>query len=201
MARIVLAISSLAVAFSGIGYLFWQQELKYQLSTPVPQQFKAVAVGTPIRTDLIPKSSAYFLHFYNPDCPCSRFNAKHVKSLIRSYHDSVRMLIVLPTSSDLRAAKKEFGDLEMIVDEGGNIARSCGVYSTPQAVILDWNGSLYYRGNYNKSRYCTSRASNFAELSLIALLNHQPSPSFGLMASTAYGCELPTENDENSEFF
>lgn len=31
------------------------------------------------------------------------------------------------------------------------IAISCGVYSTPQAVIIDGNGQLFFRGNYNKT--------------------------------------------------
>jgi hypothetical protein len=196
MSRIVLVSFVLVSAFAGIVAMFWQQEVKYLFPTTMPSDYKAVATGSKIDTSLLPKGSAYFLHFYNPDCPCSRFNARHVKSLIRAYGDSVRMFVVVPSARDLAKAKEEFEELEMIIDEGGAIAEACGVYSTPQAVIIDQNSLLYYRGNYNKSRYCTARASNFAELSLIALLNRQPSPSFGILASQSYGCEWGEEKNE-----
>jgi Domain of unknown function (DUF6436) len=148
----------------------------------------------------LPKSKSYFLHFYNPDCPCSRFNARHIKSLLRSYNDSTAFIIVVPSSEFIEKVKDEFGD-DLIVkaDTDGSIAQACGVYSTPQAAIIDSNSKLFYRGNYNQSRYCTTRASNFAELSLIALLNNQPPPSFGLLATQSYGCELSKTSE--LEFF
>jgi thioredoxin-related protein len=197
MGRIVAVSAFLIVVFLAIGVVFWQQELKYQLPTPVPVQYQSVAMGASIDKTLLPKGSAYFLHFYNPDCPCSRFNARYVKSLIRQFGDSVSMYVVVPSQQDLSKAQKEFDGQNFIVDKNNNIANTCGVYSTPQAAIIDHEGKLFYRGNYNRSRYCTTKASNFAELSLVALLNKQPSPAFGLMATQAYGCEWndPDKND------
>lgn len=185
------------MAFLAMGMVFWQQELKYQLPTPKPALHVDVPPGAPVNRSLLPAGSAYFLHFYNPDCPCSRFNARHIHSLIRQFSDSVSMYIIVASQSDVDKAQREFGDEKILVDENNEIARACGVYATPQAVIIDHAGKLYYRGNYNRSRYCTAKASNFAELSLVALLNRQPSPVFGLMATQAYGCEWgETENDE-----
>jgi hypothetical protein len=80
-----------------------------------------------------------------------------------------------------------------VTDAHQKIAEACGVYSTPQAVIIDRDNKLFYRGNYNASRYCTSKATNFAELSLIALLNKRPAPVFSIAATQAYGCELSEE--------
>lgn len=181
----------------GIGMIFWQQELKYQLPTPVPATYSPVAINSQV---LLPaefaKGESYFLHFYSPDCPCSRFNARHLKSLIRSYRDSVKIVVVVSSETNKLKAQRELGeDLNMWVDKKEELAKSCGVYSTPQAAIVDKNGNLFYRGNYNRSRYCTTRASNFAELSLIALLNNQPPPSFGLLSTQSYGCELSANAD------
>jgi hypothetical protein len=64
---------------------------------------------------------------------------------------------------------------------------------TPQAAIIGRNNELFFRGNYNLSRYCTSKATNFAEISLIALLNNHPAPVFSMLATEAYGCELAQE--------
>lgn len=196
MGRIVTVSAFLIIAFLAMGAIFWRQELKYQLPTPVPTDYKNVAHGASIDKTLLPPASAYFLHFYNPDCPCSRFNARHVKSLIRQFHDSVSMYIVVPSSQALTQAQREFEGQNFIVDNTQAIAKACGVYATPQAVIIDHEGKLFYRGNYNRARYCTAKASNFAELSLVALLNKQPSPAFGWMATQSYGCEL-TDTDKN----
>ncbi len=201
MTRFILVGCFLVLAFLAMGAVFWQQELKYQLPTPVPAQYAAVPAGAPVNRTLLPRGSAYFLHFYNPDCPCSRFNARHIHSLIRQFSDSVSMYIVVASQVDVSKAQREFGAEKILVDSDNAIARMCGVYSTPQAAIIDHNGNLYYRGNYNRSRYCTAKASNFAELSLVALLNRQPSPAFGLMATQAYGCEWSDPDKNDIELF
>lgn len=180
--------------------VFWQQELKYSLPTSLPHNYIEVQAGAQVQLPgSLAKDVSYFFHFYNPDCPCSRFNARHIKTLIGNYRDSIRFVIVVSERESLEEAKNEFGeDLQYLHDEDQLIAKACGVYSTPQAAIITSEQKLFYRGNYNRARYCTIRASNFAELSLIALINHQPAPVFELAATQAYGCEL----DENEiEFF
>jgi hypothetical protein len=202
MVRLILVISFLSIAAVGITATFWRQELRYQLPTPVPANYQSVALGQAIiLPDNFLKGTAYFLHFYNPDCPCSRFNSKNVKSLIRHYGDSVKMVIVVPNPESAKQAKLEFENCDMYVDENNLVAQAAAVYATPQAVIVDQRHTLYYKGNYNKSRYCTAQASNFAELSLVALLQRQPPPQFGLLATQAYGCEWGKINDSIIELF
>ncbi|MGC3943582.1 MAG: DUF6436 domain-containing protein [Chryseolinea sp.] len=172
--------------------------MQYRRPTPIPEDYTPVAVGASITLpDQLKTGTAWFLHFYNPDCPCSRFNAQHLKSLIRSYSDSVSIAIIVASSADVDRATRAFGDrIKIIYDENGAIAESCGVYSTPQAAIVDSKGALFYRGNYNISRYCTSRATNFAELSLLAMLNNQQPPQFSALAMEAYGCVLDPDGPD-----
>lgn len=194
--RIVLVITILGACSLGITSLFWHQEYQYKLPTPVPENYKPIAKGQFINLTEVGllKNGPLFLHFYNPDCPCSRFNASHIKSLIKNYSDSVELVVVVPDQESLSTAKKEFGDnLEYFVDSKQALAKAAGVYSTPQAAIINRNNELFFRGNYNLSRYCTAKATNFAELSLLALLNKQPAPPFPLQATEAYGCELAQE--------
>lgn len=185
--------------FGGIAVLFWHQDYRYSLPTPVPLNYQVVPVGQSATAGTVNASlpdGPLFLHFYNPDCPCSRFNAKHLKTLIRTYHDSVRLFIVVPSKNTAERAVKEFGvEQEYIIDETGQLAVTFGVYSTPQAVLVDRQGKLFYRGNYNKSRYCTARATNYAELALIALLNNSLPPQFDLYATQSYGCELQPDTN------
>lgn len=202
MTRYVLVFGFLLVCLVGIGTFFWKQELKYQLPTPIPVNYKPVSLGQAVDlTSYFNTNQAYFLHFYNPDCPCSRFNSKNVKSLIRAHGDSVSMIIVVPDLESKKKAASEFENCTILVDTNEEIAKATGVYSTPQAVILDASHKVYYRGNYNKSRYCTAKATNFAELALVALLNHQPSPQFGLLAMQSYGCELGKSDESEIELF
>jgi hypothetical protein len=198
--QVVVAIM-LVVLCLCLGVVYWNYEIQYAKPTNIPVGYRAVLPGEQVSLPAaFQKNTAHFLHFYNPDCPCSRFNAQHIQSLIRSYGDSIRFVIVIPASEDLARARDEFGsDLDYVVDTDGAIAAACGVYATPQAAIIQTNGSLYYRGNYNAARYCTQRATNFAELSLLSLLNGQPAPVFGLLATQSYGCEL--QEDAIPDFF
>lgn len=69
-----------------IGYLFWQNEFKYSLPTPIPKDYHAIAMGS--KVELGPccafDNKPVFVHFFNPDCPCSRFNVPHVSDLIKN---------------------------------------------------------------------------------------------------------------------
>lgn len=186
----------LTLIFSGIALLFWYQELRYQLPTPVPPDYKDVPTGAAIALPASFNSNTnkpQFLHFFNPDCPCSRFNMKHFKELVNTYGSKVAFTIVamVPeedyTADDIR---KRF-DLNLPVSFDTSLAATCGVYATPQAVIINGD-KLSYRGNYNKSRYCTDPKTNYAQIALDSLLNSTNSPRLDAIAYTAYGCTLPT---------
>jgi len=83
-------------------------------------------------------------------------------------------------------------DLDMPVICDTTLAATCGVYSTPQAAILDGGGKLYFRGNYNRNRYCSDEKTGFARQALDGLLSGNYSLTFSPLALKAYGCQLPT---------
>jgi hypothetical protein len=192
-----IAITVLIITFTCIAVLFWYSEWRYSLPTPVPAQYHAVPMGE--RIDIsnkigVKKKQPVFLHFFNPDCPCSRFNVPHFNELTAAYSDQISFAVVVMTrDKDYTAAniQKKFG-LNVPVLFDTSLARDCGVYSTPQAVLLTVDQVLYYRGNYNRSRYCTDKKSNYAKTAIDALLAQQPEPIFNNYALTAYGCSLPS---------
>ncbi|WP_281865602.1 thioredoxin fold domain-containing protein [Flavobacterium sp. GSB-24] len=177
-----------------VGYLFWQNEFKYSLPTPVPQNYHAIAMGSKI--ELGPccafDNKPIFIHFFNPDCPCSRFNVPHVSDLIKKYGDKINFKIVVLNKKrnfTIDEIQKKFdAQIPVYFDEA--IAENCGVFSTPQAVLLDPSHKLYYRGNYNKTRYCTDAKSNYAQMAIDSLLSKNHNPSFNAFALRAYGCSL-----------
>ena len=186
----------LIVLLGGIAAIFWHFEWAYALPTPVPKNYKAVNTGAkirlPFKTDSLNKP--VFLHFFNPDCPCSRFNITHFKSLVKQYREKVAFIVVVINSEKEYSNKDiqgKFGlNIPVYFDRG--IADACGVYSTPQAAIISTDNKLFYRGNFNKSRYCTDKKSNYAQMALDSLLNKKYNPVFSPFAIKAYGCELPT---------
>lgn len=195
MKRKLLLGLLLSFLFVLISFLFWKNEYKYSLPTPIPENHQDVALGTFI--DLAEKNTArnkaVFIHFFNPDCPCSRFNIPHVSGLIKKYGDKVDFeIVVLNKTKNYTIAeiqRKFDATVPVYFDEA--IAKKCGVYSTPQAVLIDASQKLYYRGNYNKTRYCTNADSNYAQMAIDSLLNQNNIPLFDALALKSYGCSLP----------
>jgi hypothetical protein len=190
-----LLVGWLMMLFSGISGLFWYNEWVYSLPTPLPEKHRTIDIGK--KVDLRSKIAAdenkpLFIHFYNPTCPCSKFNIPHVRSLVKQFEDKISFAIVVLSDKNYTAEEiQNKFNLKIPVHFDKSIATSCGVYSTPQAVILDSENKLYYRGNYNKSRYCTEKNSSYAKIALDSLINNLRYPEFNSLALTAYGCQLP----------
>lgn len=181
--------------------VFWYQDWQYSLPTPRPENLKQPALGMVMSVaKVVPGGANYdpsrplLLHFFNPGCPCSRFNLDHIRELTRNYGDRVNIVAVLEEDStdNLVDGFRRTGlPIEAVVDSNRALATAVGVYSTPQAVILDARGTLIFRGNYNSSRYCVDRRSEYARMALDALLARRPQPALEPAAFIAYGCQLP----------
>lgn len=193
--RKVALLSWLFILLATIVAVFWQYEWIYSLPTPVPDNYQAIDSGSPINvSQILPfkKDKPVLLHFFNPDCPCSRFNIPHFKSLVNQYGDKIKFAIVPVTHKKLAARdvlKKFEMDIPVIFDT--SLITSCGVYSTPQAVLLDTNWRLYYRGNYNRTRFCTDTKTEYARMAINKLLQNNAAIIFDQFALKAYGCQLP----------
>ncbi|MEM6800615.1 MAG: AhpC/TSA family protein [Bacteroidota bacterium] len=188
----------LALIFSSIVLIFWQEEMRYSLPTPIPEDYVPIKIGAcpnlPITQVNNTSKVGSLLHFFNPDCPCSRFNAKHFKYLVAHFSDKIDFHIVIPEGASIYKTQKLLGSQNPIhEDKHKSWSKASGVYSSPQAVILDQDASLYYRGNYNKARFCTFPGSNYVEISLNLLLRGSEAPIWEFYASRSYGCELPKE--------
>src|SRR3978361_2084471 len=145
-----LVIIWLMLLLSGVVALFWYNDFIYQLPTPIPANYKPVKEGTVVKLTApfaLTGNKPLFLHFFNPDCPCSRFNMAHFKSMVKQYGNRVNFAIVVMNNDRYTAKeiKEKFG-MDLPVSFDPSVAAACGVYSTPQAVLLDTARKLYYRG-------------------------------------------------------
>ncbi len=182
--------------------IFWFQQARFLLPTPKPADHQEVAIGSLPelhKAGLQLGEEISLLHFYNPDCPCSRFNLDHFRDLLKAYGDEVGFYIVLQAPTDEFAGEIGAEKLQVLIDQDGKIADLRGVYATPQAVVLDQAGSIVYRGNYNRARFCTTRDSWFTQMVLDAKLNQKPEVQLSEEALVPYGCNLPTDKDAAPE--
>ena len=195
---VILYCLLLSVMLGLVLTIFWFQQARFLRPTPVPVSHKEVKLGTRpafYQAGLELKSELSLLHFYNPDCPCSRFNKDHFRDLLNTYGQEVGFYIVLQAPTEEFDEEITAGKLQVLVDDDGKIADLCGVYATPQAVVLDKAGSIVYRGNYNRARFCSSRDSWFAQMALDAKLNARPGLSLSEEAYVPYGCNLPSDGE------
>jgi len=201
--RVFFVVLLVIVCISGIGYIFWKQELRFTKPTRKPENLKQVKVNDSINIDLVNKSKKpLFIHFYNYDCPCSRFNIKEFETMVRNFSDSIDFIAVVQSGDQSSNAEKLFKEkydlgVKTIADKNGQIADALGIYSTPQAVIIK-NNKIFYKGNYNKARFCTSRNTRFAEMALEAMIAGKQPPEMPLLAEIPYGCELPSNGNTNT---
>jgi len=196
MKKIALIVILSGIVVS-IGAIFWYQEMQYLMPTPVPVGYKVILPEDLIQYDtaLIPEQhkNPKLLHFFNPECPCSRFNLKHFQALNKRYNDEIDFYVVVDSEEKIEPAKGLIDDdVTIVVDSNKKLANACGVYSTPQAAIIQTSNRLYYRGNYNRSRYCTNKESNFVQMALDSLVANKRPPIFNELATNSYGCSIPT---------
>jgi hypothetical protein len=196
-----LAVAWLTLLSLTVGGIYWRMAWQYGLPTPMPAHYHAVEKGAQIRlpgaaSALLPEGDKpLFLHFFNPDCPCSRFNMPQFRALVQRYGDRVAFAIVVMGPKTFTAAQlqQKFNLPHAIpVVQDSAVAAACGVYSTPQAVLIDRDSRLYFRGNYNRNRYCSDEKTGFARQALDGLLSGNYSLTFSPLALKAYGCQLPT---------
>ncbi len=184
---------------------FWWGGFRYLLPTPIPKGYQVIALGDSVSLEGFVEhrgQKPIFLHFFNPQCPCSRFNMQHFAYLYKRYKNQISFYTVLPGKSSQEAIldfqNRYSLNIPVILDNKEALASACGVYSTPQAAIIQRDGALYYRGNYNRSRYCVNQAFNFANMAIDSLLAVKPAPYFQIEATQSYGCSLPSQDSLRS---
>jgi len=196
--RIAGVVFILITVLSAIVSIFWYQEMQYLLPTPVPKAYRVVLPNQVIKFDsvLLPQEYAKpkLLHFFSPDCPCSRFNLKHFLSLNKTYGNLADFYVVIAKREDVTSAAYMIEKaVPIIVDKNEKLAKACGVYSTPQAALIQSDNKLYFRGNYNRSRFCTDKNSNFVQMALDSLIANKTPPHFVELATQSYGCSISPE--------
>ncbi|MES2276801.1 MAG: thioredoxin fold domain-containing protein [Bacteroidota bacterium] len=160
----------------------------------MPVNYKNIPAGQLINfTSTLNKITGkpLYLHFYNPACPCSRFYTSTFKNLAKRYGTKIDFVVIVVSQDNysIKAIQHEFGTgVSIIADQ--SIAKVCGVYSIPQVVLLNKDHRLYFRGDYNRARFCNDEKNNYANIAINKLLYAKTNLEFKSNASKSYGCAL-----------
>lgn len=193
----VVLVNLLLVAI--IGYTFWEEDWKYSQPTPRPDGLVQPELGTrislpPALASLRQAGRPLFLHFASPKCPCTKFNLDHIRRLTQRFQNRVDFVTVIQ-AAETPESRQDFDKMHLampvVFDRNGDLGGVLGVFGTPQAALLDAEGRLYYRGNFNRSRYCVDASSEYARIALESLVSGRSLPPMPPEASITYGCPLP----------
>jgi hypothetical protein len=103
-------------------------------------------------------SDATVLVFWSAGCPCVRRYQERVDALLDAYpKDRVRVVALVSNAGetlaeDLKVAVERGVRVPIYRDEGGRVARSMGVRSTPTVVVLDRKGDVRFLGWIDNER-------------------------------------------------
>ncbi|MEZ6015526.1 MAG: TlpA disulfide reductase family protein [Planctomycetota bacterium] len=197
-AREFVAVSWATVCLALIAAAFWVEDWRYGLPTERPPGLVAAAPGeqrevpTTLRS-LVAGDRPLLLHFFNPSCPCSRFNLDHLRELAQRFEGQVDIVFVI--ERDPGQPSSTLLELPTFIDDNGALADSFGVYSTPTAVLLDRDLRVVYVGNYAPSRYCVDPSQQLVRIAVEALLGERDDKRVATVPTPppAYGCPLPSD--------
>lgn len=181
--------------FSYSLYVVWVEEFQFYL--PITQN-KAFSSETVFRFDFLNNSpeKPVYLHFYNEKCTNARINIDHIQRFISKYQNDFDFYLIDQSSQPKQKIRQELGlpsFLQIIPDPNGELFDYFNIRSTPHALILQPNGSIYFNGNYNNQNgLCgpTDIQWSAPAIALKFLKNHSNPPIFPTYQLVPKGCEI-----------
>jgi hypothetical protein len=158
--------------------LRWYQQVDFQYSDALFDSSQMLDEQIAGNSD---QSAAIVVHYYDPKCPCTRFNNEHVLELITTYQaKGVHFMVKVPDEAAKRSAQGVFGDVEVQV-----ISASSAPSASPAALVVDAQGLPVYVGPYSPGAVCTSKSGDFVGLALDDMLSGK---DFKQTVNLANGC-------------
>ncbi len=190
----VLAILSLCIAavLCGTGAL-----AKVEIGASVGKiEFQDIRYVTRTLKDL-GDAKAYVLVFSSTTCPVALRYIPKINELSRAYADKGVKFAVVNASPDDTIQQMAYHALEykievpVVKDLDGGVVMAVGATRTPEAVVIDANGKLVYRGRIDDQIRVTGNrqkvGSDDLKIALDAVLEGKPVPT---AETPVEGCEI-----------
>jgi hypothetical protein len=133
------------------------------------------------------------LLFTASTCPISFAYSSRIRELVEKKRAVVRFVVVGGNSDDSIKEleeildKQDLGELTVVWDEAHGLAKLLGIQYTPEVVLLDEEGKLFYRGLIDNAwRDSTQATQRYLEVAIDSALEGKTTPdrmSEGFMGS------------------
>lgn len=106
--------------------------------------------------------------FVAEECPVCNYMGKPLSTIATKYQDRVEFHAVFPfknsnyKTSQLFKEQYEMLSYETLLDKDHRITKQLGASVTPEAVITDDTGAVYYRGRINSAYYAPGKMKHSA---------------------------------------
>ena len=143
------------------------------------------------------KTPISVIHFWNPDCPCNRFNEVHVKKIISAYADkNVKFTVVVSGSNKEERHQRQVLAKQVFSHSAVKEIRSDwpmnqGPPSSPAVGVVNSDGELIYFGPYSLGARCAPDKGKFVENVLDGLYARKKSADKKQLNTLAVGCFCP----------
>lgn len=101
--------------------------------------------------------------FLAEECPICNYMGKPLNTIAKKYADEVSFHAVFPVknsnykTSQLFKTQYDLLSFETLLDKDQKIAKQFGAKVTPEVVITDEQGNVYYRGRINSAYYAPGK--------------------------------------------
>lgn len=202
MPKKITFVIVLIVVLGAILTIFWYEQYQYYRSVGIPVGASEVNLLDTIyfRNEFIANSNKdMFIHFFDVACKFSKINIEHIRLFTAKYENEFDFFVVIMGDHNQTYIDKFKGEFEvpdfvvLISDKECRIAKKSGVFSTPQAIIVNVDKTLYFRGNYNSETGLCTPANIGSSSPAVAIrykINNAPAPKFPPYMILPWGCEL-----------
>lgn len=142
-------------------------------------------------------STISVVHFWNPACPCNRFNEVHVKKIISEYAGkNVKFTIVVSGSNEQERNQRQILAQQVFTHKAVKEIRSDwpmdkGPPSSPAVGVINRSGELVYFGPYSLGARCAPDKGKFVETVLDGLYENKKRAGKKQLNTLAVGCFCP----------
>jgi hypothetical protein len=192
-----LAGGLFAVWLAAMAYAFWYVQGRFvqpfypefvnEVWDADPSGFGAAFAALVRDADAAAPGRATVYHFWDPDCPCTRFNTPHVRELVEQYSASGVEFVVVPAPGvryDTAAIETRFGAGVRALD--ASLITQVAVPSSPAAVLVSSDRDIAYFGPYSSGAFCGGENGRYVEDALERSLAGNPAAPLDVFAAGCY---------------
>lgn len=129
------------------------------------------------------------IHFWNPNCRCSRFSQEHVEEVMSTYvKQGIEFIVAVPAQRLVERALETFPEASNAI-----VVNQTAGLSSPSAIVFDAQNTLVYFGPYSDGAFCASGDSAPVELMLDDVVSQDAvTPWLNLSTFGCY-CDWPNQ--------